>query len=73
MERRYSWVRPCPHDSGIKRETETISSELGYMRSHFDGGSETNNDKVHESISVLNILVDVYRERVAHHGLEEKI
>lgn len=43
------------------------------MRSHFDGGSETNNDKVYDGVSVLNILVDVYREGVTHHGLEEKI
>ena len=34
-ERRYNWARPCPHDSGIKRETGVISSELEYMRSHF--------------------------------------
>lgn len=39
----------------------------------FDGGSETNNDKVCNSISVLNVLVDVYRERVTHHGLEKEI
>ena len=43
------------------------------MRSHFDGRSETNNDKVQDSISVLHVLVDVNRERVAHHGLEEEI
>ena len=39
----------------------------------FDGGSETNNDKVYDGISVLNVLVDVDSERVAHHWLKEQI
>lgn len=43
------------------------------MRCIFDGRSETNNDKVYSGLSVLNVLVDVYRERAAQHGLEEKI
>ena len=73
MGRHYSWVRQYPHDSRIKRETGTISPELEYMRSQFDGGSETNSDKVYDGVPVLNILVDVYRERVAHHGLKEEI
>ena len=51
----------------------TVSSDLEYMRSCFDGGSETNNDKVYDGISFLNVLVDVDRKRVTHHGLEEEI
>jgi len=33
------------------------------MRSSFDGGSETNSDKVYDGIPVLDVLVDVDRER----------
>jgi hypothetical protein len=73
-ERHCSWVRPCPHDSGIeKRKWGRLARSQNICARILDGGSETNNDEVYDGISVLNVLVDVYRERVAHHGLKEEI
>lgn len=56
-----------------RRERGRLARGQNICARIFDGGSETNNDKVYDCISVLNVLVDVDRERAAHHGLEEQI